>query len=385
MSNKNTPEDMERTVRLDTQKIMDPYGNPTPPSVDSIEDILSAAEFSDTPDISFEDPEEIIVSPQENIDFDNLTKEMNELSHEFEFNALEEKEEVPVTAPENKPIEKNVPIAEDKPKEATVAVTEDKSEKENSTEKLSNTNTKETSPKVSEPKAKQGTTSTSEIPPVDKKDVKKKKEPAPISATKKINPTANKPSNGITTAMLFISLIALAAGFTGAWSSMSSQSQIDTLTAQLNTLQNNPLNNQPDLSAIQTQLTSLKQALASLKMKHETPPLMKHEAVNIIKLTKKLSPAVITPITPVQEMKPTLPKNTWNVIISSHDSMKKAKKEQQRETIKGMKTSVVAVVVKGKNWYRIVATGFADKQKAISFTHKLKQHGISDAWIQYNK
>jgi len=443
MSNKNTPEDMERTVRLDTQEVLDPYADPIPLSVDSIEDILSAEEFSDTPDISFEVPEETIISPQEKIDFDDLTKEMNNLSHEFELNALEEKvpatiteskpkevkpavtenkpkeakvavteskpkeakvavteskpkeakvavtenkpKEAKVAVTENKPKEAKVAVTENKPKEAKIAVTEGKPKEENITEKLSNTATKETFPKVSSSKVQHGTTPSSNTAPTNKKNMTKAKDPAPISTTKKTASPTNKPSKGISAAMLFIPSIALIAGLTGVWASMSSKSHIDTLSAQLNAVESNRLNNQEEFIAIQKQLTSLKRELDSLKVKHKSPALIKSETSNIIQPATKVVPAIITPTTPVQEMKPTLLKNTWNVIVSSHDSMKKAKKEQQREAIKGMKTSIVAVIVKGKNWYRIVATGFTDKQKAITFTHKLKQHGISDAWVQYNK
>ena len=431
MSNKNTPEDMERTVRLDTQEALDPYTDPIPLSVDRIEDILSAEEFSDTPDISFEVPEETIISPQEKIDFDDLTKEMNDLSHEFELNALEEKVPATITeskpkkvkpavtenkpkeakpavtenkpkeakpavtenkpkeakpaVTENKPKEAKPAVTESKPKEAKIAVTEGKPKEENITEKLSNTATKETFPKVSSSKVQHGTTPSSNTAPTNKKNMTKAKDPAPISTTKKIASPTNKPSKGISAAMLFISSIALITGLTGVWASMSSKSHIDTLSAQLNAVESNRLNNQEEFIAIQKQLTSLKRELDSLKVKHKSPALIKSETSNIIQPATKVVPAIITPTTAVQEMKPTLLKNTWNVIVSSHDSMKKAKKEQQREAIKGMKTSIVAVIVKGKNWYRIVATGFTDKQKAITFTHKLKQHGISDAWVQYNK
>jgi len=353
-------EDLESTVRLETNIIADPYDDPTPPSIDSIEDLFNSDDFADAADVSFDLPEENIISPQGAIDFDDLTKEMNDLSSEFELNILEE-EKVQVAVTEDKPTEKKV------------------------TEKVSNTTTKETSPKTATPKAKQDKISEPDTPPTDKKELKKTKEPAPISVTKKTTPHTNKSSNGISTAMLCLSLVALIAGLTGAWTSMSSQSQIDTLSAKLNVIQSNHSNNEPGFTAIQKQLISLKQELATLQLKHATSSLIKNEASNIIKPVKKLSPAVITPITPIKEVKPTLLKNTWNVIISSHDSMKKAKKEQRREAVKGMKTSIVAVVVKGKNWYRIVATGFVDKQQAVNFTHKLKQQGISDAWIQYNK
>jgi len=380
MSDKDTSEDLERTIRLNPKKVMDPYDDPTPPSVDSIEDLFNGDDFADISDVSFEQPEETTVSALETIDFDHLTKEMNELSHEFDLNALEEG--VKVAVKEDKPIEKKASstTAEETPpkvkEESQVSVKEDKPVEKKTPEKTSST--KETSPEISAVKNKQDKISKPDTDLTDKKEVKKAKGPAPIVATK-------KSSNGITTAMLFISLIALAAGFAGAWTSMSSQSQIDALSTQLNTAQNNALDNQAELITMQAELSSLKQALASLKPNHETPTLIKSEPAKVVQPAKKISPATITPITPIKEVKPTLLKNTWNVIISSHNSIKKAKTEQQRESIKGMNTSIVAVVVNGKNWYRIVATGFTDKQQAVNFAKKLKQQGISDAWIQYNK
>jgi hypothetical protein len=45
MSKENKPEDLESTVRLDMRKIASPYDDSTPPSVDSIEDILIVRNF----------------------------------------------------------------------------------------------------------------------------------------------------------------------------------------------------------------------------------------------------------------------------------------------------------------------------------------------------
>jgi len=291
---------------------------------------------------------------------------MNELSNEFEDNIQKEK------APQ-------ATIKAEEPIEEKAITKVEKSSKEEAFPKVEPTENK-----------KDDTPVKATTPPTDKKKPETKEVTPPTVKKQPSASNANKPSNGISVAILAISLIALAAGLTGIWASMSSQSQIDSLSAQLDTMQNNPLNNQAgaqqsELIAVQKQLISLKQDVDSLKVKPEITPLTNHVPVEIIKPVAKVSPAVITPVTPIKEVKPSLQKNTWNVIISSHDSMKKAKREQQREAIKGMQTSIVAVVVKGSNWYRIVATGFADKQQAVSFAHKLKKQGITDAWIQYNK
>ncbi len=391
MSDKDSSEDIERTIRLNANKVMDPYDNPTPPSVDSIEDLFNSDDFSNTSDASFELPDEAIVSSPENVDFDDLTKEMNQLSDEFDLNALEEvSDNVPAPVKEDKPIEKKVtekvssaPTNETAPETMPVTAIEDEPAEKKNAEKISSTN--QTTSKASAAKNQQDHISKPEIDSTDKKEIKKEKEPAPIPIAKKAVANTNKPSNGISVAMLFISLIALAAGFTGAWTSMSLQSQIDKLSTQLSAAENTRLDNQAKLITMQAELSSLKQTLADLKLQHETPALIKSEPAKVVKPAKKLSPATITPTTPIKEVKPTLLKNTWNVIISSHDSIKKAKSEQQRESIKSMNTSIVPVVVKGKNWYRIVATGFTDKQQAVNFAQKLKQQGISDAWVQYNK
>jgi len=365
MTKENKPEDLESTIRLDMTKISDPYDTPSSPAVDSIEDILNAEDFSDDSlNISYDLPEETIISAEESIDFDDLTKEMNELSNEFEINIQKEK------APQ-------APIVENKPIEEKIATKVEKPIK------------KEPAPKVSPSEYKQDVPAKAVTPTADKKKPVAK-EASPTAKKQQATSVTSKSSNGISTAMLGISLIALIAGLTGAWTSMSSQSQIDALSAQLNAMQNNSQGSQPDsqqseLIAVQKQLISLKQTVDSLKVKPETAPLTNNAPADIVKPIAKISPVVITPVTPIKEVKPVLRKNTWNVIISSHDSMKKAKREQQREAVKGMQTSIVPVVVKGNNWYRIVATGFADKQQAVAFTHKLKKQGIADAWIQYNK
>ncbi len=345
MSKENNPEDLESTVRLDMREITNPYDDATPPSNDSIEDIFKSTEFSSEPDISYE-------LPEESISFDDLSKEMNELSNEFEDNL--QKEKVP---------------------QATVKAEKSIEEK--------------AIPKAEATENKRGTTPVKTTTPSTDKKKTETKSDAPATAKKQpaVSHTS-KPSNGINLAILGISLIALVAGVTGLWTSMSSQSQIDALTAQLDSMQNNPLNNQAgaqqsELIAVQKQLISLKQDVDSLKVKPKIVPLTDHvPAVVTHKPITKVSPAIVTP---AKEVKPTLQKNTWNVVISSHDSMKKAKREQQREVIKGMQTSIVGVVVKGNNWYRIVATGFTDKQQAVNFAHKLKKQGITDAWVQYNK
>jgi len=359
MSKENNPEDLESTIRLDMRKISNPYDDPTPPSVDSIEDILSYEDFSTDPTVSYDISEETIISVEDNIDFDELTKEMNELSNEFD----DKTQETTITV--DKPIKEKVATKVDKPIKEETAPKEMPSEDR---------------PDVP---VKPITSST------DTRKVKKAKPPT----VKKQQPdsNANKPSNGVSMAMLGISLIALIAGLAGAWASMSTQSQIDALSSRINVVQNDlqnyqSTNQQSELVAVQKQLISLKQDVDSLKVKRETIPLTNNVPVETtIKPVVKVSPAVITPVVPIKEVKPTPQKNTWSVIISSHDSMKKAKREQQREVIKGIQTSIVAVVVKGNNWYRIVATGFADKQQAVSFAHKLKKQGITDAWVQYNK
>lgn len=372
MPKDNKPEDLESTIRLDMTKIASPYDAEASTDVDSIEDIFNSEEFANEPTISYDIPEETFISAEENIDFDDLTKEMNELSNEFDHNI--QKEKAPQTA-----------IVEDKPIKEKVATNVEKPIK------------KEAAPKASPSEDKQGVLTKSATPSTDKKESKpqepkpqesKQKEASP--APKKQQPASAKSSNGIGVAMLGISLIALVAGLTGVWTSMSSQSQIDSLSAQLSAIQSNQQSNQPnsqqsELIAVQKQLISLKQTVDSLKVKPETQPVTSNAPANIVEPVAKISPAVITPVTPIKEVKPVLHKNTWNVIISSHDSMKKAKRAQQREAIKGMQTSIVPVVVKGNHWYRIVATNFADKQQAMAFTHKLKKQGIADAWIQYNK
>jgi len=365
MSKDNKPEDLENTIRLDTKQIMDPYANPAP-TIESIEDVFNADhDVANTP---YHLPEEAIVPSEENIDLSDLNKEVNELSNEFEFNILEEpKNEVQKIVPEdfpmdNKPVEKEIPETNNDTTSQEEIVTEEapESHKKSTAEK----------PDL--------------LPTDDKKEITKTA--APASETKEHSTNSNKPSGGINIAMLFISLIALASGFTGAWVSMSLQAQVDSLYTELSAVHNNHSNYLQELTENQKKLAILKQELATLQLKQVTSPSDIKQKTAIIVPVKKALPAAITPTTPIKEIiKPASHKNTWNVIISSHNLLKKAKLEQQNKIISAIQTNIVPAVVKGRNWYRIVATGFADKQQAVSFTHKLKKQGITDAWVQYNK
>jgi len=351
MSKENKPEDLEKTIRLDTKEIADPYDNPTPPSVDSIEDILH--DTHDSSNNSFDTSEDISLSPQENFDSHKTDEEVIELGDAFEFNILEAetpKDDITTTAIETKIAgdPSHTPEHEDFPNEQ--AITNNEATKEND-----------------------DTLSTDD-----------KKEKTPVTASETATHTS-KPSSGISFAMLSISLVALVAGFSSAWISMSSQSQIDSLSSQLNTLQNSRLNNLPEFVTMQNELATLKQEFAALQLKPQTPTLTSQKENTDVVAVKEVLPITITPSNSLHENKPTHNNKTWNVIISSHDSMKKAKQEQHRENIRDMQTSIVAAVVKGKNWYRIVAQGFTTKKQAIDFTHKLKKQGITDAWIQHNK
>ena len=358
MSNDNKPKDLENTIRIDTKEITDPYASPNPSSIDNIEDVFSASESSD---IAYKLPEEAIISPEENVDLNDLNKEVNEISSEFEFNTLDEKakEEVQTSETESKPIDKKV------------------------TEEISNTDKQEAPSSPST--VKQSIEENPDTLPSSKKEQQKSVAPVIPVETVETTTEAKKCSNGISVAMLFISLIALASGFTGAWVSMSLQPQVDSLYTELSAVHNNRSSYLHELTETQKQLAILKQELATLQLKYVASAIETKAKPVITVAVKKALPATITPTTLINEVKSTPHKNTWNVIISSHASIKKAKQQQQSKTISGMQTSIVAVVVKGKNWYRTVAKGFTSKQQAVNFTHKLKEQGIADAWIQRNK
>jgi len=355
MPKDNKPEDLESTIRLDSKQVMDPYANPAP-TIESIEDVFGTD--NDAANAPYHLPEEAIVSSEGNIDLSGLNKEVNELNNEFEFNILEES--------------KNE-ISEDKPVEKTV------------TEKSSNINDKEdTAPKEAPVSNKKTTAEEPHVLPTEAK-----KEPqdtsTPSSETKEISTNTTKPSSGISIAMLLISLVALAAGFTGAWVSMSLQAQVDSLYTELSTMHNNRSNYLRELTDTQKQLVTLKQELATLQLKEVTSSTNIKQKPAIVVDAQKALPATITPSTPIKEVKPTAHKNTWNVIISSHDSLKKAELEQHSKVMDEIQTTIVPAVVKGHHWYRIVANNFASKEQAVNFTHKLKKQGIADAWVQHNK
>jgi len=439
MANENKPDDFENTVRLDAKKIMDPYADPTPSSSNSIDDILNpediigSNDLTSIPDITYSVPEETFVSPEANFDFNDLNKEIEELSNQFddsiqtkaspEIDAIAsepvmEKETAPkVDTVTPKPIVKK----EAAPKVDTVIpkpVVKKEAAPKVDTVTPKPVVKKEAAPKVDTaiPKPVVEKKSTPEVDAITAKPAVEKKSipeldaitPEPIvkkstpqkTNTAEINKSATEASSSTkeqakTTSntektssgngsAIFMALIALVAGGFGVWTSMSSQAQIDSLSTQLNTMQNNYLSNQSELVTIQKELSTLKKESIRLQDNAKAPTLPDNKNA-IVKPVQSILPVAITPRTPIKEVQPVSLKNTWSVIVSSHDSMKKAKNEQQREAMKGMKTSIVAVVVKGKNWYRIVATGFAEKQQAVAFTHKLKQQGISDAWIRYNK
>jgi len=358
MSNDHKPDDLESTIRLDSKQAMDPYSEPSPTSIDSIEDVFAGDQKQATEEV-YELPEEAIVSTEDSLDLTNLNNEANEISNEFEFNILDEEatETIEASTTENKPIDKNI------------------------TDDATSTEQSEEPPVVSD--TNQNLDNNSASMNIDEKEMINP--PVNTAPNPPATTPAKKASSGTSIAMLLIALIALAAGSTGTWVSMSLQAQVDELYNELSAVHNERANYLHELTETQKQLAILKQELNTLQLKH-VESVTKIEPKTTIITPAKTSPTVaITPTTPIKEVKPSTKKNTWNVIISSHNSRKKAELEQKSKAIRGLQTHIVAVTVKGKNWYRLVANGFTSKEQAVNFTHKLKKSGITDAWIQRNK
>ena len=337
-------DDLEHTVRLDTNKHTDPY--------ETID------ENHADPFAHHNIPEGTHNHAEDEVDFNELSKEIDALSHTFD------------STPHNQAASK------------TPASTP--SNQGENTKKILYANKKEPYPG--------DTTDMSKKSAMDIDDKGK-------TTHHKIH--EKKASQGMNIAMLGIAMIALAAGLAGIWASMSVQSQIDALSAQVQAIKNDPLsrqlaNQQAELIAAQKQLIKHQQALSDLKRQYKALAFQQQAGNQTVQENPDIAgskaaptPAATTSPPVVHEVErktpPTSPdKNTWSVVISSHDSMKKAKLAQQHEARKGMQTRIVAATVHGQKWYRIVSTGFTDKQQAIKLANQLKKQGNTDTWVQFN-
>ncbi len=89
---------------------------------------------------------------------------------------------------------------------------------------------------------------------------------------------------------------------------------------------------------------------------------------------------VTSPTHPVVVAKAT---TGWVLNLVSVDSRYAADKALVRYKAQGISASVFSTVVKGKPWYRLRITGFANRQEAATQKNYLaKKYGIKDAWIQ---
>jgi len=197
----------------------------------------------------------------------------------------------------------------------------------------------------------------------------------------KIKSYSYRSSKRISIAALCIALIALIAGVYAINIRFSKGKQIHQLSSDVYSIQTSKETN-PDhatLLAVQKELEMVKQELVTLQGQLKTSLLEKQkEHTN---LEKVAVPPVNMQVKQAQKATPQINTHTWTVIISSHNSMAKAKNQQQRQPIKGMQTSIIAANVKGHPWYRVVAAGFPNRQSALEFVQKLKQQGITDAWM----
>lgn len=77
------------------------------------------------------------------------------------------------------------------------------------------------------------------------------------------------------------------------------------------------------------------------------------------------------------------PVTGWVVNLVSVDSQYAADKALKRYQAQGISAEIFPVKVKGKTWYRIRITGFANKQEAATQKKYLaSKHGIKNAWVQ---
>ena len=338
--------DIESTVRIDSQSLVNEQHKAS-------EDLLSPDTLDNSSDASLSDADTMILPTQESIDFDELNDEFDALDD------LDNAEKTP-SAPQ------------------AIQLTEDMMIKDS--------------------------------------DAK-----TPSSPTSDEN-TPQTPSQGIGKLWILLILLSLFAALGSIWMSLNTQMRIDELATQLEFMENTAptssaagSNHDKALMDIHEQLDQLEQRVTQLNVQlassnHQDAT----ETQSTMEKSKpEISPTMITPTTPITSSSPAiatapakkeaakkvvkqaakqtlqpLPKpltTEWQVVISSHNAIKKAKAEQQRESIKAMQTHIQPVMVKGTQWYRVVATGFANKQEAISFTQKLKRLGIPDAWIQHIK
>ncbi len=352
--------DIESTVRIDSQALINEQNHTS-------EDLLSPDTFDDISEVSFSDADTMVLPTQESIDFD-------ELNDEFEVeDDLGSAEEVP-SAPQKKVNKSNDDEHTSKP----IHLSEDMMIKDND----------------------------AEIPSFPTTD----------------ESASQKPSQGIGKLWALLILLSLFAALGSIWMSLNTQMRIDELAVQLEFMENTAptssaagSNNDEELMDMHEQLDQLEQRFTQLKVQLASSS---HQNVaetqsTVEKSKPETSPVVISPTTPVASSSPAIAKSPakkevvkkvvkqatkqavkpmpkpltteWQVVISSHNTMKKAKAEQERKSIKAIKTHIQPVMVKGKQWYRVVATGFANKQEAMHFTQKLKQQGIPDAWIQHIK
>jgi len=186
-----------------------------------------------------------------------------------------------------------------------------------------------------------------------------------------------------------IATCALIAGLIGVGFGISAQKQISEVAEQLNLIKVSaqPIDYTNELIDMHEQIDQLTGQLHALESKQQALSNQVAEAITpseaILPIAHDNPAKVIEPQMPIISSTPkvTAVTDNWNVIISSHDELSKAKIQQQR--LLPTQTEIQPAQVNQKTWYRTVATGFASKPEAVTFINKLKKEGIPDAWLQH--
>jgi len=193
-----------------------------------------------------------------------------------------------------------------------------------------------------------------------------------------------------------IATCGLIAGLIGIGFGISAQQQTSEVAGQLSLVKVNAevVDYSNELIDIHEQIDQLTSQLNALESRSQALPNQAEEVITISEAVLPIAhdnPAkIIEPQTPMNNVstpaskpasKAVTESDSWNVIISSHDELSKAKIQQQR--LLPMLTEIQPALVNNKTWYRTVATGFASKPEAVTFINKLKKEGVPDAWLQH--
>ncbi|MEI6412957.1 MAG: SPOR domain-containing protein [Pseudomonadota bacterium] len=195
--------------------------------------------------------------------------------------------------------------------------------------------------------------------------------------------------------------------------------QINSLTAELAALKSSQSPTRPgsrdqavlfnaDLEPLLARLNRLENTLAALEPHPAPEPRKPAREVKPRKVAVDVpppqarheppppaaTPAPVIPVsaTPVPAPAPTPPtpaaatsrvtNGAWVVNLFSVESAADAEREQRHLSSKGIETEVEKVNLRGKNWFRIRAMGFADSNSARRYADELKhKQGVKGPWV----